>query len=224
MRYGRKLISALGLAAILASLGLLSAAHAQDNIMGQIQFIPATKAIKTSGVWIDGQYVGYVGELAGRNRLRLLPGEHEVVIRQAGYSDFNKKAVIEPGLILDIRVNPDKDPRFTYPEPKSSSLVKLQVQPDRAAVFLDDYFVGHVDEYYGAERGMLVTPGKHTIKIALAGFKTFQTEVELLPRQKFTLKTDLIEGSITDADPLIRTEAPRTVSSSSIGDTTLSKR
>src|ERR1019366_9198262 len=187
----------LSLAAILGSFALSSIAQAQDGIMGQIQFIPATKEIKTSGVWIDGQYLGYVGELAGRNRVRLLPGVHHVVVRQAGYADFNKKAVIEPGLILDIRVNPDKDPRFTYPEPKSSSLVKLQVQPDRAAVFLDDYLVGHVDEYYGAERGMLVTPGKHTIKIALAGFKTFLTEVELLPRQKFTLKTDLIEGSIT---------------------------
>ena len=172
MRYGRKVLFLLSLGAILGSMGLYSTAHAQDNIMGQIQFIPATKAIKTSGVWIDGQYVGFVGELAGRNRVRLLPGEHDVLIRQAGYSDFNKKAIIEPGLILDIRVNPDKDSRFTYPDAKTSSLVRLQVQPDRAAVFLDDNFVGHVDEYYGFERGMLVTPGKHRIKIALAGFKT----------------------------------------------------
>ena len=40
-------------------------ASCADKIMGQIQFIPATKAIKTSGVWIDGQYVGYLGELEG---------------------------------------------------------------------------------------------------------------------------------------------------------------
>jgi hypothetical protein len=213
MRYGRKVLFLLSLGAIVGSMGFYSTAHAQDNIMGQIQFIPATKAIKTSGVWIDGQYVGFVGELAGRNRIRLLPGEHDVLIRQAGYSDFNKKAMIEPGLILDIRVNPDKDSRFTYPDTKTSSLVRLQVQPDRAAVFLDDSFVGHVDEYYGFERGMLVTPGKHRIKIALAGFKTLETEVDLRPRQKFTLKSDLMEGSINDADPLIRTDVARTASS-----------
>jgi hypothetical protein len=209
MRYGRWAICVLSLAAIMGSLGLHSTAHAQDNIMGQIQFIPANKAIKTSGVWIDGQYVGYVGELSGRHRIRLLPGEHEVLIRQAGYADFNKKAVIEPGLILDITVNPDKDSRFTYPDVKSSSLLKLQVQPSRAAVFLDDNFVGHVDEYYGFEKGMLVAPGKHRIKIALPGFKTMETEVVLLPRQTFTVKTDLIYGSINDADPLIRTDAAR---------------
>jgi hypothetical protein len=210
MRYGHKVICALSLAAILGSLGLHSAARAQDNIMGQIQFIPANKAVKTSGVWIDGQYVGFVGELTGRNRVRLLPGEHDVLIRQAGYSDFNKKAVIEPGMILDIRVNPDQDPRFTYPDTKSSSLVTLQVHPGRAAVFLDDNFVGHVDEYDGFERGMLVAPGKHRIKIALAGFKTLETEVALLPHQKFTVKSDLMAGSISDADPLIRLETAGT--------------
>ncbi|MBZ5661104.1 MAG: PEGA domain-containing protein [Acidobacteriia bacterium] len=205
----------MSLAALFGSLGLHSAAHAQDNIMGQIQFIPANNAIKTSGVWIDGQYVGYVGELAGRHRLRLLPGVHDVVVRQAGYTDFNKKAVIEPGLILDITVNPDKDTRFVYPETKSSSLVTLQVQPTRAAVFLDDNFVGHVDEYDGFQRGMLVVPGKHRIKIALPGFKTMETEVDLLPHQKFTLKTELMQGSIEDADPLIRTDASRGIASGS---------
>jgi hypothetical protein len=215
MRFGSRGICVLSLAAMFGSLGLQTTARAQDNIMGQIQFIPANKAIKTSGVWIDGQYVGYVGELSGRNRLRLLPGVHDVVVRQAGYSDFNKKAVIEPGLILDITVNPDKDPRFIYPDTKTSSLVKLQVQPDRAAVFLDDNFVGHVDEYYGFERGMLVAPGKHRIKIALPGFKTMETEVDLLPRQEFTLKTYLMQGSINDADPLIRTDAARGISSGS---------
>lgn len=209
MRYGIRAICIMSLAAMLGSLGLQSAAHAQDNIMGQIQFIPANNAIKNSGVWIDGTYVGYIGELAGRHRIRLLPGEHDVIVRQAGYSDFNKKAVIEPGLILDINVNPDKDPRFEYPDMKTNSLVKLQVQPDRAAVFLDDNFVGPVDEYYGFGRGMLVTPGKHRITIALPGFKTMETEVDLLPRQTFTIKTDLIAGSINDADPLIRTDAAR---------------
>lgn len=207
MRYGIRAFCIFSLAAMLGSLGLHSAAHAQDNIMGQIQFIPANNAIKNSGVWIDGTYVGYIGELTGRHRIRLLPGEHDVIVRQAGYSDFNKKAVIEPGLILDINVNPDKDSRFTYADTKTSSLVKLQVQPDRAAIFLDDNFVGHVGEYYGYQRGMLVTPGKHRITIALPGYKTMETEVDLLPRQTFTIKTDLIAGSINDADPLIRADA-----------------
>jgi hypothetical protein len=187
--------------------------QAQDRVMGQIQFVSSSKVAKTSGVWIDGQYVGYVGELKGINRLRLLPGDHEIAVRQAGYSDFSKKVVIEPRMVVDVRVSMERDPRFIYPDPKTSSEVRLDVQPTRAAVFLDDVFVGTVDEYYGIEHAMLVVPGKHRFKIALPGFKTFETEVDLLPHQKFALRTDLMGGSINDADPIIRSEPPSATTS-----------
>jgi hypothetical protein len=181
--------------------------------MGKIQFVNPTKIAKTSGVWIDGQYVGYLGELNGRNKLRLLPGTHEISVRQAGYSDYTKKVVIEPRAAVDVRVSMERDPRFIYPDPKTSSEVRLDVQPTRAAVFLDDVFVGTVDEYYGVEHAMLVIPGKHNFKIALPGFRTFETEVELLPHQKFAIRTDLMGGSINDADPIIRSESPSASSS-----------
>jgi hypothetical protein len=212
MRYEMRVFCLLVFGGLAGLFSFATAAHAQDKIMGQVQFIPASKAMKTSGVWIDGQYVGYVGELKGMNRLRLLPGDHEIVVRQAGYVGLSRKVVIEPRMVVDLRVNMDKDPRFAYPDPKTSSEVKLDVLPGRAAVFLDDNFVGNVDEFYGFGRGMLVAPGKHRFKIALAGYKTFETEVELLPRQKFALKTVLITGSINDADPIIRSDSARATS------------
>jgi hypothetical protein len=145
--------------------------------------------------------------------LRLLPGDHSIMVRQAGYFDFNKKVVVEPRMVVDVRVSMERDSRFTYPDPKTSSEVRLDVQPGRAAVFLDDYYVGTVDEYYGVEHAMLVVPGKHRFKIALPGFRTFEAEVDLLPRQKFALRTDLMGGSIKDADPAIRSEAPSAATS-----------
>src|SRR6266487_3229493 len=53
-------------------------------------------------------------------------------------------------------------------------------------------------------RGMLVSPGKHRVKIALPGYQAFETEVNLLPKQKITIKTDLAPGSITEAGPSIK--------------------
>ncbi len=53
-------------------------------------------------------------------------------------------------------------------------------------------------------RAMLVSPGKHQIKIALPGYKDFTTDVKLQPNQKFTLKTDLAPASITEADPAVK--------------------
>jgi hypothetical protein len=148
----RNLIKAICLMALLGVAGTLSVRSnvlAQKNVMGQLQLTPTTKIAKTSGVWIDGQYVGYLSELKGGNRLKLLPGEHELIVRQAGYFDYNKKVVIEPKAVTPVRVAMERDSRFVYPDPKTSSEVRLNVQPGRAAVFLDDYYVGTVDEYYG---------------------------------------------------------------------------
>ncbi len=85
-----------------------------------------------------------------------------------------------------------------------TSEIKLKVEPDRAAVFLDNTFVGYVHEFGGVGRAMLVSPGKHEIKIALPGYRDFTTEVNLLPKQKFTIKTDLLQGSISQADPAVK--------------------
>jgi hypothetical protein len=87
-----------------------------------------------------------------------------------------------------------------------TSQIKLNVTPERAAVFVDDAFAGSVSEFMGVGHGMLVSPGKHRIKIALPGYQAFDTEVSLLPKQKITIKTDLIPGSISQAGPSIKQE------------------
>jgi len=53
---------------------------------------------------------------------------------------------------------------------------------------------------------MLLSPGTHRIKIDLPGYRTFETEITLLPNQKYTVKTDLAKGSIAQASPLINGE------------------
>ncbi len=194
-----------GLMAVCFLLLFAASADAQSQVIGKIRFVGASKVEKTSGVWIDGGYVGYLGELKEDNTVTLLPGEHEIVVRQAGYQDFKQKVIVEPGKELVLRVAMPKDP-LVGEYPKVTSKVKLEVTPERAAVFLDDMFVGHVQEFRGLGRSMLVSPGKHRIKVALPGYRTFETEINLLPRQKFTIKTELVKGSITQADPLIKKE------------------
>jgi hypothetical protein len=207
-----QVVSLAVLGVLCGSLFFHATARAQDRVMGQIHFVPSAKTPKTAGVWIDGQYVGFLNELKGGSQVRLLPGEHQVVVRKGGFTDFSQKVTIEPGAVLDLQVNLENDPRFTYPNAKTGAEVRLDVQPGRAAVFLDDVFVGNVNEYFSYGHSMIVAPGKHHFKIALPGFKTFETDVNLYPRQKMRLRTDLVEGSINDADPLLRPEAPRTSS------------
>jgi hypothetical protein len=170
---------------------------AQNQVMGEVRFEAASKVEKSSGVWIDGQYVGYLNELKGDKKVLLLPGEHTVAARASGYQESEAKIVVVPGQIQILHVKLDKDPRVQYSSVTAE--VKLSVDPDRAAVFLDGAYVGHVSEFQGVGRAMLVNPGKHRIKIALAGYKPFETEFDLQPKQKYEVKTDLEKGNIVDS-------------------------
>lgn len=191
-----------GLAVLCSLVFLAGRSYAQNEVLGEVQFIGATKVERTSGVWIDGQYVGYLDELKGDKKVLLLPGEHEIAVRQSGYKDFAQKVTVEPAKKLILHVTMERDPRAQFPTVRAE--IKLQVTPDRAAVFLDDAFVGHVHEFGGLGRKMVVSAGKHRIKIALPGYQTFETEVNLLPHQKAKIQTDLVKGSITQAGPLIK--------------------
>ena len=187
---------------LLALCFMSTPADAQNQIMGEVQFSSATKIEKTSGVWIDGQYVGYLKELKGAKKVMLLPGNHELSIRQSGYSEFAQKITVEPGQAQMVRVTLQKDEAATWPT--VTSTLKLDVQPKRAAVFLDDKFIGHAGEFGGTFHAMVMSPGKHRIKVELPGYQTFETEVNLLVGQRSEVKTELVKGSIEQADPLIK--------------------
>jgi hypothetical protein len=73
------------------------------------------KVENSSGVWVDGQYLGYLKELKGSKKILLLPGEHEIAVRQAGYKDFGQKVNVKPGEKQDIRVAMEKNARAPFP-------------------------------------------------------------------------------------------------------------
>jgi PEGA domain len=179
-----------------------ASARAQNQVMGEVKFEGTTKIEKEAGVWVDGQYVGYLKELKGNKKIMLLPGEHDIAVRQSGYDDFTKKVVVEPGSTQVVSAVLLKSPRATAPE--ITATLKLSIEPKRAAVFLDDKFVGHASEFGGKFRSMLISPGKHRVKVELPGYRTYDTEINLLAGQKTEVKTELVPGSIEQAGPLIK--------------------
>jgi hypothetical protein len=174
---------------------------AQTAILGELEFQGASKVEKTSGVWVDGQYVGYLGELKGKKKVLLLPGDHELVVRQAGYKDFTEKITVEPRVLRSVPVKMQKDIAETWPT--VTAQLKVDVQPARAAVFVDDKFLGHAGELGGKFHSMLLSPGMHRIKVELPGYQTFESDVTLVAGQKSVVKTALAKGSIHQADSLI---------------------
>ena len=106
-------------------------ASAQDSkVLGEVKFQGATKVERDSGVWVDGDYVGFLKELHGDKRVMLLPGDHEISVRQSGYDDFLRKIVVEPGQVQTLRVTMHLSPRAVTPD--VTATLKLNVEPGRA--------------------------------------------------------------------------------------------
>jgi hypothetical protein len=180
-------------ALVLACLSFfVEASYAGNEVLGELQLEGTSRVEKTSGVWIDGQYLGYLDELKGSKKILLLPGTHKLAVRQNGYVDFTRDVVLRPGEKQLVTVSMAKDTRFVMPAVTAE--IKMSVNPDRAAVFLDGQFVGHAAEFGGIAKSLIVAPGHRKISITLPGYQTFNTEFDLAPNQKFVLKTDLVKS------------------------------
>jgi hypothetical protein len=196
--------SVLCLLALLLSPFFIPALHAGNDVLGEVELVGASKVENTSGVWVDGQYVGYLSELKGSKKLLLLPGEHDITVRQGGYLDFNRKVLAQAGHKQTIDVKMEKDTRVQLP--KITAEIKLEVKPNRAAVFVDGVYVGHIAEFEGMGRGMLVAPGKHKITISLPGYQNFETDIDLVANQKSAIKTELVKGGPVEGPALSRAQ------------------
>jgi len=165
---------------------------ASNEVLGELQLDGATRVERTSGVWIDGQYLGFLDELKGSKKILLLPGTHKLSVKQNGYVDFARDVVLHADEKQVVRVTMTKDTRYVMPP--VSSEIKMSVNPGRAAVFLDGQFVGHAAEFGGIGKSLIVAPGHRKLSLSLPGYETFNTEVDLSPNQKFVLKTDLVKS------------------------------
>src|SRR6185436_974937 len=158
---------------------------ASNEVLGELQLDGATRVERTSGVWIDDQYLGYLKELKGSKKILLLPGTHKLSVRQNGYQDFTREVTLQPGEKQLVTVTMVKAPGYVMPAVTSE--IKMSVNPDRAAVFLDGQFIGHAAEFGGLGKSLIVAPGHRKISITLPGYNTFNTEIDLAPNQKFVL-------------------------------------
>jgi PEGA domain len=190
------------LVVLLAVPAFIPVLQADNGVLGEVELVGASKVENSSGVWIDGQYIGYLSELKGSKKLLLLPGDHKITVRQGGYLDFVQNVSVRAGEKQTIPVKMEKDTRVALPQVTAE--IKLDVKPNRAAVFVDGVFVGHVAEFGGVGKALLVAPGKHAIRISLPGYQTFATDIDLVANQKSTIKTEMPKGGPAEGASLPR--------------------
>lgn len=173
------------------------------TVLGELKLQSASKVEKHAGIWIDGKYLGYLDELKGSKRILLTAGEHEIVARLSGHEDFSTTVEVVPGQKRLVPVALAKKPTSRRPDAATMAKVKLLVEPERAAVFVNDRYVGPVEQFRGFRKFLGLKPGTYEIKITLPGYELFRTEMDLGMAQDYEIRTTLREGDISDADSLI---------------------
>src|SRR5206468_600918 len=121
---------------------------ASDNqVLAELRFMAHNGAEKKAGVWVDGQYVGFVKELNGGKKMLLLPGKHEIVVRQAWYQDYVEQALLEPGEIHTIKLAMAKESHVATAG--ATRELKIYSTPPRAGGFVDEAFVWSLGGWCG---------------------------------------------------------------------------
>jgi hypothetical protein len=164
----------------------------QEQAPGEVQLLTANDADKDSGVWVDGEYVGYLKDFWGNKKILLPAGQHEISVRKGGYKTFTRKIQVESGKPLLVPVTLELDLSTQYPVGDTAEL-KINASPRRAAVSIDGVYVGYAGDIGGRFKSLIVTPGKRHVRIEMQGYRTFDTDIELVAGQKAEVRTALVQ-------------------------------
>jgi hypothetical protein len=81
-----------------------------------------------------------------------------------------------------------------YAAPPADALyggVRLDVTPRDAAVYVDGYYAGVVDDFDGAWQRVALEPGAHRFEIVAPGFETLTFDVNVRPNQTVRYRGDM---------------------------------
>jgi hypothetical protein len=83
--------------------------------------------------------------------------------------------------------------------------VKLLVTPKEAAVYVDGYYAGIVDDFNGFGQSLPLSPGGHDITLYLEGYRTVQQKLLLTRSKSYKVRYTMVPvaaGESSDAPPV----------------------
>ena len=114
-----------------------------------------------AGVFIDGKYVGPAANFKIARTYEVAPGEHEVKLSDPRYEEIVRKVTITAGKQTVVKET------MTALPPAKPPFGKLRVENSDhfAAVYVNDRFMGHVDEFSNFAQALLLNPGTYEVRV-----------------------------------------------------------
>lgn len=144
----------IGISGLLVATGTLFA-------QGATGYVKAKVNPGRAGVFIDGKYVGPAANFRIARKYAVAPGEHEVRLVEPRYEEYVTKVTVQSGKTATVSqalkaVPPAKPP---FGRLRTVSADKF------AAVYINDRFFGHADEFSNSSQGVLLNPGTYDVRI-----------------------------------------------------------
>ncbi|HET7215908.1 MAG TPA: PEGA domain-containing protein [Terriglobia bacterium] len=129
-----------------------------------------------AGVFVDGNYLGPAKNFGETRKYAVSPGEHEVKLSDSLFKDYATTVTIQSGKTTTIAPKLEALPA---PAPPFGTL-RIQGSDKFAAVYLNDKFMGHMDEFNNHWQGLRIKPGEYELKVVPAqGGQPFEQKVTI---------------------------------------------
>jgi hypothetical protein len=176
--------------------------------LAQVRFFDPWSALRfqvtpqNTEIFLDGFYVGTVDDFDGIfQRLRLVPGEHDIELYLSGYRSVRQKILVQPRATFRVRytmeplkpgdtpdprpIAPAAPPPAPGPRPGPPSAngrqdfgaIAIRVQPRDAVVFIDGE---RWDAPPDNDRLVVQLPaGEHRVEIRKDGFGSYSSTIDV---------------------------------------------
>ena len=164
------------------SLSLLIWAQKTDSGKLKTQVNPGR-----AGVFVNGKYLGPAANFRMARTYSLPAGEHELLLAEPRYKDFTTKITIQAGKTTVVTQVMEPLPK---PKPPFGRLRVVQGSSGKfGAVYLNEKYMGHIDEFSNTAQGLLVNPGEYELRIAsVGGGQDHVEKIALKENQTTTIK------------------------------------
>lgn len=134
---------------------------AQQNSNG---FLVSKVKPGRAGVFVDGKYLGPAANFRKARTYAVPAGEHEVRYVDPRYHDVVASVTIEAGKHKELSATMVPLPLTQPPYGRLRTINEDKF----AAVYVNEHFCGHVDEFSNFHQGLLLNPGDYDVKIVPA--------------------------------------------------------
>jgi hypothetical protein len=169
----------------LAVLAMAAALSVTSLAAQETGYVKARGKPGGAGVSINGKFAGPAYRFTVPEKYPAPAGEVEVSFKDPRYEDYTTKVTVRPGKTTKLHYALKKLPepkgpfgRFRLGGGEPESLISIAAG-DVGAVYINDKFMGYVDELNNAGNGILLNPGTYDLYVSSPLFGEIRQKITI---------------------------------------------